>query len=60
MDSFFASWDGQPMDIKRMIREIHARLPTKHFEFEELVQALEKRGYFIDSLGRVQPQTNLP
>lgn len=55
-------WDGQPMDIKRMIREIHARLPTKHFEFEELVQALEKRGYVIDPLGSVQrsqPETNV-
>ena len=48
MDSFFASWDGQVMHIKRMIREIHARQSVPHFRYGDLLEELEARGFHVD------------
>ena len=53
MDSFFASWDGQAMHVSRMIREIHARQAAPHFKYEDLLKALEARGYAVDFSGSV-------
>jgi hypothetical protein len=54
MDAFFASWDGKPMHIKQMIRDIHSMQTSPHFKFEDLVQALKTRGYVVDSAGIVE------
>jgi hypothetical protein len=59
MDSFFASWDGQTMHIKRMIREIHARQSVPHFKYEDLLKALESRGFRVDPVTFMVSQTNL-
>ena len=37
------------MHIKRMIREIHARQSVPHFRYEDLLKALEDRGFHVDT-----------
>ena len=46
-------WDGQAMHVSRMIREIHARQSAPHFKYENLLKALEARGYTVDFSGSV-------
>ena len=41
-------WDGQPMHVRDMIRAIHAYTQRRHFKYEDLLKALEARGYSVD------------
>ena len=41
-------WDGQPVHVKEMIKGVHAALGHRHFQYEDLVEALEARGFHID------------
>jgi len=41
------------MHVSRMIREIHARQSAPHFKYENLLKALEARGYAVDFSGSV-------
>ena len=41
-------WDGQPTNLRFMIREIHKALGKRHFKFEDLYDQLTKLGYSVD------------
>lgn len=41
-------WDGQPTNLRVMIREIHKALGQKHFKFQDLLDQLTVRGYSVD------------
>jgi hypothetical protein len=42
-----------------MIREIHARQSVPHFKYEDLLKALESRGFRVDPVTFMVSQTNL-
>jgi hypothetical protein len=48
MEAYLDTWDGQPMHIRDMIREIHKALGKRHFKFEDLLDQLMDRGYSVD------------
>jgi hypothetical protein len=48
MEAYLDSWDGQPVHVKEMIKGVHAALGHRHFQYEDLVEALEARGFHID------------
>ena len=48
-------WDGQPIHVKDMIREIHrVTNRSRAFKFQELADQLADRGYIVDSSGTVK------
>jgi len=50
-------WDGQPIHVTVMIREIHGALNrSRAFKFQDLADQLADRGYVVDDAGMVSPQ----
>jgi len=48
MEAYLDTWDGQPTNLRFMIREIHKALGKRHFKFEDLLDQLMDRGYSVD------------
>lgn len=46
-------WNGRPMHIRDMIREVHAALGRRHFRYEDLKDQLLERGYVVKPDGTV-------
>ena len=55
---FLNTWDGQPMNVKQMIREVHKFQEIPHFKFENLVDALKLKGFIIHN-GEVIKNLNI-
>jgi hypothetical protein len=60
MEAYLDTWDGQPMHIRDMIRAIHVYTQRRHFKYEDLLKALEARGFHVDPVTWLVAQTNLP
>ena len=41
-------WDGQPINLRIMIQEIHKALGQNHFKFQDLVDQLVDLGYSVN------------
>jgi hypothetical protein len=52
-------WDGQPVHVRDMIRAIHAYTQRRHFKYEDLLKALEARGFRVDPVTWLVSQTNV-
>lgn len=54
-------WDGQPIHVTVMIREIHGALNrSRAFKFQDLADQLADRGYVVDDAGMVSPSKQIP
>lgn len=60
MEAYLDTWDGQPVHVRDMIRAIHAYTQKRHFQYEDLLKALEARGLRVDPVTFIVSQTNLP
>jgi hypothetical protein len=60
MEAYLDTWDGQSVHVRDMIRAIHTCTQKRHFQYEDLLKALEARGFRVDPVTFIVSQTNLP